>query len=167
MTTAIKPIAQNSAHAVEQKLQSLGIVLPQPAAPIASYTGYAIAENMVFISGQLPMRDGAPQYVGKVGKDISIEDAGLAARLCAINILAQLKLAIAGDWNRVLRCVKLTGFVNGVDGFADQPKIINGASNLIGEVMGDAGKHARAAVGVSGLPLNVSVEVEAIFQLKN
>ncbi|TAH36559.1 MAG: RidA family protein [Alphaproteobacteria bacterium] len=150
---------------IEAKLKSLGVVLPQPAAPVASYVPFVVINDMVYISGQLPMQDGKIAFQGKVGKDFTVEQAAEAAKLCAINILAQIKTACRGDWGRIERCVKLTGFVNCIDGFADQPKVINGASNLMVDVLGDIGKHARAAVGVNALPLNAAVEVEAIFTL--
>lgn len=151
---------------IEKKLAELGITLPVPAVPVASYAGYAITGNHVFISGQLPTIEGKVQFEGKVGSNVDLEDAARAARLCGLNILAQLKAACGGNLDRVSRCVKLTGFVNCIDGFADQPKVMNGASDLMADVFGDAGKHARAAVGVNALPLNVAVEVEAIFELK-
>lgn len=157
--------SKSSVISVDAKLADLGIKLPTPAIPVASYVPYVIVGNMVYISGQLPVLDGKMQYQGKLGADISIDDGALAARLCALNLIAQLKSACGGDLNRVARCVKLTGFVNGVDGFADQPKVMNGASNLMVDVFGDLGKHARAAVGTNSLPFNVCVEVEGVFQI--
>lgn len=151
---------------IEARLTELGITLPVPAVPVASYVPYVISGHNIFVSGQLPMLDGKVQCAGKVGKDVSIEDAASAARLCALNLIAQAKAACGGNLDRITRVVKLTGFVNCIDGFADQPKVINGASNLMQEVFGDAGKHARAAVGVNALPLNVAVEVEAVFEIK-
>ena len=155
-----------SASHIEQKLKELGITLPQPAVPVASYVPFVVVGDMVYISGQLPVLDGKMQYQGKLGADISIDDGASAARLCALNLIAQLKSACGGDLNRVARCVKLTGFVNGVDGFADQPKVMNGASNLMVDVFGELGKHARAAVGTNSLPFNVCVEVEGVFQIR-
>lgn len=157
--------AKTNDNSIESKLQQLGITLPTPAAAVASYVPFVVTGKHVFVSGQLPMQDGKPQFTGKVGKDVTLEQAAEAAKLCAINILAQVKAACDGDLGRVVRCVKLTGFVNCVDGFADQPKVINGASNLMMDVLGDKGKHARVAVGTNALPLNVAVEVEAVFEI--
>lgn len=151
---------------IEQKLQSLGITLPTPAAPVANYVGFVKSGNTVFISGQLPLENGKLQFIGKVGTEISADDAKKAARLCAINILAQLKVACDGDLERAVRCIKLGIFVNGEANFKDHPAVANGASDLMVEVLGDAGKHARAAVGSGSLPFGVSVEVDAIFEIK-
>jgi len=151
---------------IEAKLSSLGITLPTPAAPVANYVGFVKSGNQVFVSGQLPFEAGKLQFVGKVGAEISPEDAKKAARLCAIGILAQLKVACDGDLERVARCVKLGIFVNGIADFKDHPAVANGASDLMVEVLGDAGKHARAAVGSGSLPFGVAVEVDAIFEIK-
>jgi enamine deaminase RidA (YjgF/YER057c/UK114 family) len=120
--------------------------------------------NLVFVSGQVTMAEGGLQYVGTVGKELSLEDGKAAARLCAINVLAQLRAA-AGDLDRVTRCVRLGVFVNAVPGFTQHPEVANGASDLIGDVFGDAGRHSRAAVGAGSLPRNVAVEVDAVFEL--
>lgn len=151
---------------IEQRLAELDITLPEPAKAVATYVPYAQTGNTVIVSGQLPMHDGTPEYLGKVGKDVSLEDAQKAAALCAVNILAQIRDALDGDWSRLVRCVRLGGFVNCTDDYTDQPKVINGASELINTVLQDQGRHARAAVGVSSLPLGVSVEVEATFEVK-
>ena len=151
---------------IEAKLTSLGIILPTPAAPVANYVGFVKSGNCVFISGQLPLDAGKLQFVGKVGSEISIEDAKKAARLCAIGLLAQLKVACEGNLQRVVRCIKLGIFVNGDTDFKDHPAVANGASDLMVEVLGDAGKHARAAVGSGSLPFGVAVEVDAIFEIK-
>jgi enamine deaminase RidA (YjgF/YER057c/UK114 family) len=151
---------------IEAKLTSLGIVLPTPAAPVANYVGFVKSGNQVFISGQLPLENGALKFIGKVGAEISADDAKKAARLCAINILAQLKVACEGDLQRAVKCVKLGIFVNGEANFKDHPAVANGASDLMVEVLGDAGKHARAAVGAGSLPFGVAVEVDAIFEIK-
>jgi enamine deaminase RidA (YjgF/YER057c/UK114 family) len=132
---------------------------------VASYVPYVISGKQVFISGQVTMADGGLKYVGIVGKDISLEDGQAAARLCAINLLAQLKAACGGDLDKVKRCVKLGVFVNAVPGYDKHPEVANGASNLMVDVFGDAGKHARAAVGAGSLPRNVAVEVEAVFEI--
>jgi enamine deaminase RidA (YjgF/YER057c/UK114 family) len=124
---------------------------------------YSIAGNMVIISGQLPLKEGEVTFKGKVGQDLSLEEGQAAARLCAINILTQLKMACAGDLTRVKQCVRLGGFVNCGPNFTDQPKVINGASDLMVDVFGNAGRHARAAVGINALPLGAAVEVEAMF----
>lgn len=150
----------------EEKLNSMGITLPTPAAPVANYVGFVKSGNAVFISGQLPLEDGKLKFVGKVGSEVLDEDAKAAAKLCAINLLAQLKVACEGNLDRVVRCVKLGIFVNGDANFTNHPAVANGASDLIAEVFGDAGKHARAAVGSGSLPLGVSVEVDAIFEIK-
>ena len=149
---------------IESRLAELNIKLPEPPAPVASYVPYVVSGNLVFISGQVTMADGGLQYVGTVGKELSLEDGKAAARLCAINALAQLRAA-AGDLDRVKRCVRLGVFVNAVPGFAQHPEVANGASDLIVEVFGDAGRHARAAVGAGSLPRNVAVEVDAVFEL--
>lgn len=148
---------------IENTLKSLNIELPQPVVPVANYVPYVVVENTVFLSGQLPMKDGKPQYLGKAGKEFSVEEARAAAKLCAINLLSQLRAACGGNLDRVKQCVRLGIFVNSADDFTDQPKIANGASDLMVEVFGAAGKHARAAVGVNTLPLGVCVEVDGIF----
>lgn len=150
---------------IETRLADLGITLPVPAKPVANYVGWVKTGNLVFTAGQVTLADGKFHYQGKVGGEISVEDANKAARLCAINILAQLREACGGDLDRVVRIVKLVGFVNAVPAFTDHPKVINGASDLMVEVFGDAGKHARSAVGAGSLPLNVAVEVEAIAEI--
>jgi len=150
---------------VESRLKDLGIQLPTPPAPVASYVPYVTSGNLVFISGQVTATPDGLKYVGTVGKEISVEDGKAAARLCAINLIAQVKAAAGGDLDRVRRCVKVTVFVNAVPGFAQHPEVANGASDLFVEVFGDAGKHARAAVGAGSLPRNVATEVEAVFEL--
>ena len=151
---------------IDKRLAELGITLPKPAVPVANYVGWVRTGNLVFTSGQVTLADGKLHYQGKVGGEISLEDANKAARLCAINILSQLREACGGDLDRVKRIVKLVGFVNGVASFTDHPKVVNGASDLMVEVFGDAGKHARSAVGAGSLPLNVSVEVEAVAEIE-
>jgi enamine deaminase RidA (YjgF/YER057c/UK114 family) len=151
---------------IDARLKELGIELPAPAKPVATYVGWVRTGNLVFTSGQVPLKDGKFEYQGKVGKDFSIEEGAKAARICAINILAQVKDACGGNLDRVKRCVKLLGFVNGTPEFADQPKVINGASDLIVEIFGDKGRHARSAVGSGSLPINVAVEIEAIFEVE-
>ena len=151
---------------IDQRLKDLGIALPTPAKPIANYVPWVITGKLVFISGQGAMRDGKLEYLGRVGDTVSDDDAVKSARLCAINVMAQLKDACGGDLDRVKRIVKLVGFVNSTPDYKDHPKIINGASNLMVEVFGDKGRHARSAVGSPSLPMNLSVEVEAVAELE-
>jgi enamine deaminase RidA (YjgF/YER057c/UK114 family) len=150
---------------VDARLAELGIEVPEAAAPVANYVGYVQSGNMVFVSGQVPLVDGAFKFQGKVGAEFSVEDGQEAARICAINIVAQLKAACGGDLDRVQRIVKLGGFVNSTPEFTDQPKVINGASDLMVAVFGDKGKHTRAAVSAGSLPLGVAVEIDAIAEI--
>jgi enamine deaminase RidA (YjgF/YER057c/UK114 family) len=150
---------------IEETLSSLGITLPSPPAPAGSYVPVVITGNLAFVAGQIPMEAGKVQFVGKVGKDISIEAGQQAARLCTINALAQLKAAL-GSLDRVYRMAKVTGFVNCMPDFTEQPKVINGSSDLLVQVFGEKGKHARAAVGVGSLPLGSAVEVEFIVEIR-
>ncbi|OJW51160.1 MAG: hypothetical protein BGO67_12610 [Alphaproteobacteria bacterium 41-28] len=150
---------------VEARLQELGIELPSPSPPAANYVPFVKVGALVFISGQIPSWNGELKVLGKVGRNITIEEGREAARLCALNILAQLKIACEGDLNRVIRCVRLGGFVNCTDDFKDQPKVVNGASDLMVAVFGEKGKHARVAVGTHSLPLGIAVEVEALFEV--
>jgi len=150
---------------VDKRLSELGIDLPEPSAPAANYIPYVISGNLVFVSGQITMSGGELKYLGKVGDSLGIDDGYQAARICAINLLAQVKVACGGNLDRVKQVVKLGGFVNCVPDFTDQPKVINGASDLMVEVFGDAGKHARFAVGAPSLPLGIAVEVDGIFQI--
>jgi enamine deaminase RidA (YjgF/YER057c/UK114 family) len=149
---------------IEEKLKTMGIALPAPPAPVASYVPVAISGNQLFVSGQIPLGDGRLKYVGTIGKELTVEDGIAAARLCAVNLLAQVKAA-AGDLDRVTRCLRLGVFVNAVPGFTQHPEIANGASDLMVAAFGEAGKHARAAVGAGSLPRNVAVEVEAVFEI--
>ncbi len=147
------------------KLQELGLELPAVAAPAANYVPYVVSGNTVYVSGQIPFLNGEKMHMGRVGDDLNEEDGAAAAQACALNILAQVNEAVGGDWSRVKRCVKLGGFVNCTSDFINQPVVINGASNLIADVMGDAGKHARFAVGAPSLPLGVAVEIDAVFEI--
>jgi len=151
---------------IEARLKELGVTLPQPPKPVASYVPFTISGHQVFISGQVPIADGALKYVGKLGVDIPLEAGQAAAQLCAINVLAVLKMACDDDLDRVVQCLKLNVFVNAAPDYTQQPEVANGASDLIAAVFGDAGKHARAAVGVGSLPRGVAVEVDAIFEIK-
>lgn len=152
-------------QAIQKKLEPLGLELPEPAKPAATYDPFVIVDNMVYISGQLPMYKGEIRYQGKVGESISLEDAIKAAELCGLNIVSQLSNAVDGDMSRVKRCVKVGGFVNAVPDFKDHPKVINGVSELLIHLFGNAGRHARFAVGAGSLPFGVAVEVDAIFEI--
>nr|WP_250808869.1 RidA family protein [Neorhizobium tomejilense] len=152
--------------AIEGRLQELGIVLPVAAAPAANYVPYTIGGNTLYLSGQLPIEGGKVAVTGLVGRDVDLPAAQRAAELCAINILAQAKAALGGDLGRIRRILKLNGFVASTPDFVEQHLVINGASNLIANVLGDAGKHARAAVGMACLPLNASVEIDAIIEIE-
>ena len=148
----------------EQKLAQMGIELPQAPAPAANYVPYTIAGNILTISGQVTFGKDGIEYVGKLGDDMDVETGQQAARLCAINILAQTKAAL-GDLDRIKQVIKIQGFVNATPDFTQHPQVVNGASDLLAEVLGDAGKHARAAVGMSSLPLGVAVEVDAVMEI--
>ncbi|MBB5713364.1 RidA family protein [Sphingomonas aerophila] len=149
---------------VDQKLADLGLSLPQAAAPVASYVPAVEAGGMLHVSGQLPFRDGQV-VTGRLGENTSLEQGQEAAKLCGLMLVAQIKAALGGDLSRVRRIVKLGVFVNSAPGFTDQPKVANGASDLMEQLFGDAGKHARAAVGVAALPLGAAVEVDAVVQV--
>ena len=150
---------------VEKRLKELGIELPAVTAPVANYVPFVISGNLLFIAGQIPLKDGELQHVGKVGAGLGVEEGQKAARLCALNLLAQAKAACGGDLDRVRRCVKVTGYVNCAPDFTDIPTVINGASDLLVEVLGDAGRHARVAIGAGSLPRGVAAEVDAIFEI--
>lgn len=150
---------------IAKKLEELGFSLPAAAAPAANYVPYVVVGNMVFVSGQIPFLNGEKMHLGRVGENLSTEQGVEAAQACALNILAQANDAVGGDFSRVKRCVKLGGFVNCTPDFTDQPVVINGASNLIADALGEAGKHARFAVGAPSLPLGVAVEIDAIFEI--
>ena len=150
---------------IEDRLKELDIVLPTPPAPVASYVPYVVSGNLVYISGQITLAADGLKYVGTVGREISVEDGKEAAKLCAVNVIAQVKAACGGNLDRVKRVVKVTVFVNAVPGFAQHPEVANGASDLFVAVFGDAGKHARAAVGAGSLPRNVATEVEAVIEI--
>lgn len=151
---------------IASRLKQIGVTLPAAVAPAANYVPTVRTGDLLYVAGQVPMKDGKAEFVGKLGRDMSVAQGQQAARLCAINILAQVAGALDGDLDRVVRCVRLGGFVNAVPDFTEQPQVVNGASDLIVEVFGDAGKHARAAVGVGSLPRGVAVEVDAIFEVR-
>lgn len=151
--------------AIDARLAELGIELPGAAAPAANYVPVVQSGSMLFVSGQIPMENGELKFLGKIGQDVDVDHGVAAARLCGLNIIAQVKAACGGDLDRVVRVVKLGGFVNSTDDFTNQPEVINGASDLMVEVFGDKGRHARAAVSAVALPRNVSVEVEAVVEI--
>ena len=153
------------AGVIEARLAELGIDLPEAAAPAANYVPYVVSGNHVFVAGQITLHNGELKYQGKLGQEFSVDEGYQAARLCALNIIAQVKAACGGDLDRVVRIVRLGGFVNADGNFHDHPKVINGASDLMVEVFGDKGRHARAAVGCPALPLNVAAEVDAIVEI--
>ena len=151
---------------IDKRLSEIGITLPPPGAPGGNYVPFVVVGDLVFMAGQVAREAGKMKYTGKLGDGVTVETGAAAARLCAVNLLAQLKVACGGDLDRVERCVRLGGFVNSPPDFTDHPKVVNGASDLICEIFGERGQHARTAVGVAALPLDSAVEVEAIFQLK-
>ncbi|WP_321796025.1 RidA family protein [Caballeronia sp. J97] len=154
-------------ESLKDRLKELGIDLPQAAPrPGANFLPVKRVGNLLYVSGQVPVRDGVDQYVGKLGRDVSIEDGQAAARLCAVNLLAQVDRAVEGDLSRIAGCVRLGGFVNATEAFTEHPNVINGASDLVVAVLGDSGRHTRAAVGCISLPRNVAVELEGVFELK-
>ncbi len=150
---------------IEERLAALGITLPDAPTPMANYVPYVVSGNLVFVAGQIPLRDG-DMITGKLGADADIDTGREAARVCALNILAQVRAACGGDLDRVRRIVKLGGFVNATPDFTDAPQVINGASDLIVEIFGDAGKHARFAVAVASLPRGVAVEIDAVVEIE-
>jgi enamine deaminase RidA (YjgF/YER057c/UK114 family) len=151
---------------IDARLHELGIALPHSVPPAANYVPWVRSGNLLFIAGQIPVGDAKERHVGKLGAGVTLEQGQQAARLCAINILSQVRAALDGDLDRVVRCVRLTGFVNAAPEFTDHPQVVNGASDLMVEVFGEAGRHARAALGAGSLPRDVSVEVDAIFEVR-
>jgi enamine deaminase RidA (YjgF/YER057c/UK114 family) len=149
----------------EEKINELKIKLPEAKAPVGSYMATKISGKLLFISGQISIDENGELIKGKVGKDLDIDEAYQAAKRCGLSIVSQVKKACGGDLSKIKSCIKLTGFVNSTDDFIDQPKVINGASDLVASIFGDAGMHTRAAVSTNSLPLGVSVEVDAIFEL--
>ena len=150
----------------EKKINDLGLTLPEAKAPVGNYVATKITNKLLFISGQISIDENGGLIKGKIGKDLDTEAGYNAAKRCALSIVSQVKKACDGDLSKIKSCIKLTGFVNSTDDFTDQPKVLNGASDLIASIFGDAGMHARAAVSTNSLPLGVSVEVDAIFELK-
>ena len=150
---------------IDQRLAELGLVLPDPGSPGGNYVPYVIAGDLVFVSGQVCRKDGRIACTGKVGTDVNVEDAQKAALICALNLVSHVRVACEGDLDRVLRCVRLSGFVNSDPAFKDHPAVINGASDAMIRIFGERGKHARTALGVAALPSDASVEIEGIFQI--
>ncbi|MDZ7644630.1 MAG: RidA family protein [Woeseiaceae bacterium] len=155
-----------ASHAVEDRLRALGLELPEPPAAAAVYVPFRVSGRQVFIAGQIPPEDAATPTFGKLGRDLTVEQGYNAARLTALRILAQLKAACGGDLDRVVQCVQLRGSVNCTDDFTEQPAVINGASELLRDLFGDAGLAARAALGANSLPLNAAVEIESVFEIR-
>ncbi|MFK7929175.1 MAG: RidA family protein [Myxococcota bacterium] len=152
---------------VEARLQALELSVPTAPTPAANYIPWVRTGNLVYVAGQVPMKEGEFLWVGKVGREYTVEQAKEAARFVGLNILSQLKAALDGDLDRVVQIVKLNGFVNCVEGFGQQPHVINGCSELMIQVFGDAGRHARSAVGVAGLPFGVAVEIDGVFEVSD
>ena len=150
---------------IEKKIEELGLSLPQATDPVGSYVATKISGKFLFISGQISIDDKGTLIKGKLGKELNTEDGYQAAKRCGLSIIAQAKKACDGDLSRIKSCIKLTGFVNSTEDFTDQPKVINGASELIVSILGESGMHTRAAVSTNSLPLGVSVEVDAIFEI--
>ena len=153
-------------HSFEENIKNLGLNIPELPKALANYVPYKIVGKTMYISGQAPVKNGEIIYKGKVGTDITVQDGVEAAKLCIINIIAGVKTGIKGDWDKLDSFVKLTGYVNCQNDFTDQPKIINGASDMLVDIFGDQGRHARVAVGSNALPLGIAVEIDAIVQLK-
>ncbi|NAZ37670.1 RidA family protein [Rubellimicrobium sp. CFH 75288] len=151
---------------IDDRLRDRGLVLPEPAAPLASYVPFVRAGDLLHVSGQISRDASGGVWRGTLGGDLSIEEGARAAESCALQLLSQVRAACGGDWDRLLRVVKLTGFVASAPGFVDQPKVVNGASDLFVALLDEAGRHARSAIGVSALPLGAAVEVEGVFLLR-
>jgi len=151
---------------IDARLVELGLELPEPSAPGANYVPFVRTANLVFVTGQLSQWNGERRFIGKLGREFDVEEGRQAARLCALNVIAQLRAALDGDLDRVARCVRIAGFVNSMPEFHGQSQVMNGASDVFVEVFGDAGRHARMAIGVSALPYDVAVEVEGTFEVK-
>ena len=153
-------------HLFEKNIKDLGLIISEPPAALANYVPFKVIDNLVYVSGQGPIQNGKIMYTGKVGDNVSEENGILAAELCCLNIIASLHKSINGDWDRLDNFVKLGGFVNCKDSYINQPKIINGASDLLVKIFGEQGKHTRFAVGSNSLPMNIAVEIDAIIKIK-
>ena len=151
---------------IDARLEELKVELPNASTPAANYVPYVRTGSLLVMAGQLCQWNGERRFIGKLGRELSVEQGQEAARLCALNLLAQAKAALAGDLDRIVRCVRLGGFVNSTADFLDQPRVVNGASDLMVEILGDAGRHARTAIGTNVLPFDLAVEVDAIFEVK-
>jgi enamine deaminase RidA (YjgF/YER057c/UK114 family) len=151
---------------IEERLAERGIELPEPSAPGANYVPFVRVDRLLFVTGQLSQWNGERRFIGKLGREFGVEAGQQAARLCALNLIAHVRAAVGGDLDRVVRCVRIAGFVNSVPEFHGQSQVINGASDALIEVFGEAGQHARMAVGVAALPYDVAVEVEGIFEVR-
>jgi len=150
----------------DRRIEELGIELPRPSTPGANYVPFARVGSLVFLTGQLSQWNGERRFIGKLGREFEIPEGQQAARLCALNLVAQLRAALEGDLDRVVRCVRVAGFINSEPGFSAQSQVLNGASDVLVELFGEAGRHTRLAVGVSALPYGVAVEVEAVFEVR-
>jgi enamine deaminase RidA (YjgF/YER057c/UK114 family) len=155
-----------SANGMNARLAELGLELPEPAAPGANYVPFVRTGDLVFVTGQLSQWNGERRFVGKLGREFDVEEGQQAARLCALNVIAQLRVAVNDDLDRVVRCVRIAGFVNSTPEFHGQSQVVNGASDVFVEVFGERGRHARMAVGVAALPYDVAVEVEGVFEIR-
>jgi enamine deaminase RidA (YjgF/YER057c/UK114 family) len=151
---------------IEERLKELGLELPQASAPGANYIPFVRTGNLIYVSGQVSQWNGERRFIGKLGREFTLEQGQEAARLCALNVIAQLQLAIGGDFSRFVRCVRLGGYVNSTPDFLNHPQVINGASDLFVAVLGEEGRHSRTAIGVSALPYDVAVEVDAVFEIR-
>ena len=150
---------------IDARLAELGITIPEPPTPVASYLPYAVTGNLVVVAGQVTLEDGKVKYAGRLGDDLSLEEGESATRLCALNVLSQVKVACGGDLDRVKQVVRLNAFFNSTPDFLDHPRVMNVASDLMAEIFGESGKHTRVAVGVNSLPLGVPVEMDGIFEI--
>jgi enamine deaminase RidA (YjgF/YER057c/UK114 family) len=153
-------------HLFEKNIKDLGLIISEPAAAVANYVPFKVIDKIVYISGQAPIQNGKVIYTGKVGDDLSEEEGIMAAELCCLNIVASLRKSIDGDWDKLDNFIKLGGFVNCKEDYTNQPKIINGASDLLVKIFGSQGKHTRFAVGANSLPMNISVEIDAIIKIR-
>ena len=157
---------KNTTADIEHRLATLGITLPSAPAPAANYLPWTLCGNQLWVAGQAPIRDGKYDYVGRVGAEVTPQDAHRAARLCGINVLAQVKAACSADWSRVIKAVRVCGYISAAPDFFDFPKVLDACSDLMFEVFGDSGKHVRTVMGVSGLRFNVPIVIDAVFEIR-